>query len=616
MQNTSTTTNSLFFSAAGGLINDTGGSNATLTINSGGILVGPGVGPSLVGFNNGINGSRIGSTSGNAQKDIIINQNDPNGALLLTGVVDNGTAVSLVKNGPGVLLAWGNSTNTGTTCISQGVIAQWQPGGIGSPPAGTSWVTFTGNGALQFFEGPIPGGPVLNQIITINSGATGTIDQSYPGAGTMSGGSIVGGGSLVLTNSFGLQAATLQIRNSGGNTYTGTTTILNLDVSLNYQLGQQSHKLNPNNTAYLGGDISLVNSNSVAANQTLGSSLALIAGTTSDIAQSRLTANTPAGTTFNLSSATGGIIRPAGTALVVMALGTPTVFHLGNGTANVAGVSNVAANFTTNFLGGWATYGSVTSGDSATQVTYTVSDWAGLNGSNNIVSYTSLGGTYNANTWSGQTDITTSGSFSGTTNSVRFNTSGGQTATLASGSTIASGGILVTTGVGANTTTITGGTLTSGNSQDLIVNQFNTTAGSQLTIGSQITGSIGLTIAGNTESTAGAGGLVVLTNGSNSYTGPTAITAATTLRTDVAGAIPTNSAVMLSKVGTFNLNGNNQSVGSIASNSYGATINGGGATLTVGNDNTNTTFNGILSNLSLVKTGTGTLTLGFVDRLS
>ena len=148
-----------------------------------------------------------------------------------------------------------------------------------------------------------------------------------------------------------------------------------------------------------------------------------------------------------------------------------------------------------------------------------------------------------------------------------------QTVTLAAGAnTISSGGILVTSSFNSSTTgtvasnfTITGGTLTSGNGQDLIVNDFGTASGSSITIASQITGPIGLTIAGYTQALAGAGGTVIISNGANNYTGPTAISAATTLQTAAPGAIPSTSAVLLSLVATLNLNGNNQSIGSLSS---------------------------------------------------
>ncbi len=196
--------------------------------------------------------------------------------------------------------------------------------------------------------------------------------------------------------------------------------------------------------------------------------------------------------------------------------------------------------------------------------------------------------------------------------------------TLAGTNVISSGGILVTANSNSATAgtdnsafTISGGSLTSGNGADLIVNQFNLLTGSSLTIASAIVNNgatrIGLTLGGNT---VGAGGTLILTNAGNSFTGSTSINAATTLQTNAAGVIPATSAVVLSLLGTLNLNGNNQSIGSLAGISYGTTVVANGTvTLTVGNDNTSTIFNGALVDgssgmLSLVKVGSGILTLG------
>ena len=129
---------------------------------------------------------------------------------------------------------------------------------------------------------------------------------------------------------------------------------------------------------------------------------------------------------------------------------------------------------------------------------------------------------------------------------------------------------------------------------------------------------------------------MILTNPANSYTGATTINAATTLQAGAAGVIPAASAVILSDLGTLNLNGFNQSIGSLAnfngSLSTLAGLNFGYATtvtagtsfgsgshviiLTVGSDNSSTQFNGSLvdgnanNQLALAKVGSGTLTLG------
>ena len=314
-------------------------------------------------------------------------------------------------------------------------------------------------------------------------------------------------------------------------------------------------------------------------------------------------------------------------------------------------------------IGGWATTGQSVTTFPGELLPYTFgTDWATVAPNGQIVPLAS----YTADAWaSGNNTTVTQNSVQpvgSTTNSLRFVTPLGndgsavvQTVTLSGANLIASGGILVTCGVSAaiNPTyftegynfgtinarfAIAGGTLTSRNGTDLIVNQFNTLLSSTLTISSAITDngptSIGLTLGGNTVliTPADQGGVLVLTNPANSYSGPTVINADTTLRAGAANVIPAKSAAIISMLGTLDLNGFNQSVGSLANFNgslaalsglnfgYGTTVAANGvATLTVGGDNTSTTFNGALldatsSNssgmLSLVKVGSGTLTLG------
>jgi len=98
--------------------------------------------------------------------------------------------------------------------------------------------------------------------------------------------------------------------------------------------------------------------------------------------------------------------------------------------------------------------------------------------------------------------------------------------------------------------------------------------------------------------------------GANTYTGGTTISAGT-LQAGSAASFSPNSAFTVNS--TLDLNGFNNTIGSLSGN--GTVLNKGAttATLTAGNDNTNTTFGGVLENgtsvLQLTKSGTGTLTL-------
>lgn len=102
----------------------------------------------------------------------------------------------------------------------------------------------------------------------------------------------------------------------------------------------------------------------------------------------------------------------------------------------------------------------------------------------------------------------------------------------------------------------------------------------------------------------------------NTYAGSTTVTAGT-LKYGIANSLPTGTALTVGAAGTVDLAGFNGTVGSLAGAAGSLITNSattGSATFTAGGDNSSTTFAGVLSNsagssLSLVKTGTGTLTL-------
>jgi autotransporter-associated beta strand protein len=116
-------------------------------------------------------------------------------------------------------------------------------------------------------------------------------------------------------------------------------------------------------------------------------------------------------------------------------------------------------------------------------------------------------------------------------------------------------------------------------------------------------------ISGTGSVTQIGGGTTILT-GSNTYSGSTTIGSGTLQAGSATGFSP-NSAFIVNA--TLDLHGFSNTIGSLSGN--GTVLNNGGATatLTVGNDNTNTTFGGVLANgtgvLQLTKSGTGVLTL-------
>ena len=105
---------------------------------------------------------------------------------------------------------------------------------------------------------------------------------------------------------------------------------------------------------------------------------------------------------------------------------------------------------------------------------------------------------------------------------------------------------------------------------------------------------------------SGIGTLTLL--GANVYTGTTQIESR--LEAGAAHVMSDASAVVISPLGTLGLNGYDQSIGSLAAASAGATVALGSASLNTGSDNTSTTFAGTITGTgSLTKVGTGTMTL-------
>ena len=111
---------------------------------------------------------------------------------------------------------------------------------------------------------------------------------------------------------------------------------------------------------------------------------------------------------------------------------------------------------------------------------------------------------------------------------------------------------------------------------------------------------------------SGAGGLtktglgVLTLSGLGTYTGATLVNMGT-LQAGIANAFSASSAYTVASGAVLGLNGFSQTIGSLAGT---GAVTLGGATLTTGNDNTSTTFSGVMSGAGgLAKTGSGTLTL-------
>jgi len=200
--------------------------------------------------------------------------------------------------------------------------------------------------------------------------------------------------------------------------------------------------------------------------------------------------------------------------------------------------------------------------------------------------------------------------------------------------TIDSGSRLFLAATGDGTYNLNGGTLRIGGTTSLF-GDFNNTGGTYAfnlgggtiqVIDSPLIGTVNPTLVAGTTSTidtngigatwsgvfsgggalakAGAGTLTL--SGPNTYTGATTV-AAGTLAAGAVNTLPGLTAVTVEGPGILDLAGFNQSIGSLAG-AGGVTL--GGATLTTGNDNTSTSFSGVMSGAgALDKVGTGTFIL-------
>ncbi|MGA2620279.1 MAG: autotransporter-associated beta strand repeat-containing protein, partial [Thermoguttaceae bacterium] len=429
-------------------------------------------------------------------------------------------------------------------------------------------------------------GPVQNQSsnsqaiglnITLVAGG-GTFDPGTAGL-TLSG-SVGGAGSLTK-----IGAGTLTI--TGNNTYSGGTTVTS-------------------------GTLQVAGSGSLPAS----GALAVGGGTFSFAGAGPQTVN---GLTVNPGQSV--VVNTSAGATPVLTLGS--VARSVGGTLDFATAQNTSNEISTTFrnvngiIGGWATQGgtatwAVGSPDGTTPTT--VTGLAAGSYTPSVAATTAPGTAANVDFLSGNTAAWNTQSI----NSLRFNTAAATTLSLAASNalTLTSGGILVTGTVGNNLSTITGGTLEGASGADLVVIQNNAANG--LTIASNI--------ADNTTPTgltkAGAGTLTL--SGANTFTGGVNITAGTLLLGSngaLNNAAGSENAVAFTanSTGTLTLNGHGVVISNLSTSAAPGTPvvqnSSAAATLTVGNAaNLSGVFAGQIQDgtggaLSLVKTGTGTLTL-------
>lgn len=489
-----------------------------------------------------------------------------------TGLTSYGGAISgagaLVKTGAGTLTLRGNNSHTGGTTIAAGAIQ-------------------VGNGATT---GSLSGDVVNNGTLLFDRSDDVAFDGTISGTGGLA---KLGAGTLTLT---------------GANTYAGSTTLAGGTLLIN---GDQTGATGPT---------------SVASGTRLGGS-GIIGG--------------------NVSVANGGILAPGnspGTLTINgdLALSDTSVLEFDFGEA---GVINGPINDLIVVGGDLVLDGtlnvSVSPGGTFGPGLYRVIEYAGALTDNGLSIGTipspdfflqdSVSGEINVintagltlNVWDGvgarNDDFISGGS------GVWQSSAGNDNWTVIDGSVnapfsdgafalfeAAPGVVTVDASLGAIQTSgmqfaVNGYTVT-GDGIELVGPESELRVGDGTTNGAAYTATIASVLAGTGQVTKTDLGILVL-SAANTYTGGTVIDGGV-LRTGIANAFASSSAVTVASGATLSLNG----FGQLANNLSGAgNVTLGSATLTA-NNTANTSFSGIISGAgALVKTGTGTLTLSGIN---
>jgi fibronectin-binding autotransporter adhesin len=453
--------------------------------------------------------------------------NGASGSLLVTSTATSTTFNGVIsgigsfsKQGAGTTITLGNNnTYTGGTTISSASSGIKIAVDNALPVNGTFAFTTT-NGAGTSLDlnghnqrvGSLTSATTTGSVLVQNTGVG-------PNTLTVSNGSGSGNfsattsGTSVLTGPVALTVVGGTLVLGSANSYTGNTTINAGQITANFNSSTttQSTILPSSTIVNLGGGTLQVTGSNSSGN-TSHTATQTVAGVILNAGNSAISTTTGA-TVDNLTVNLNGITRNSG-ATVDFTL--PTVGVVSPSVITTTTPNQTSGGASGTILGGWATVSNNTwAAVAATPVTNNVVAFAAYITNDPIFAG---GGDQDA-----VPDVPISPLASTTINSLRFNNPAttGYTFTPTSANdtlTIATGGILVTQTVGAfpaNFDTGGIGVLTSGNGQDLIVNQRNTGALATMTIGSKITGAIGLTKTG--------GGILVLTNAANTYSGATYI---------------------------------------------------------------------------------------------
>jgi len=499
------------------------------------------------------------------------------GTSTYAGTIRNGGTGSLaltVNGGSGSALTLaGANSYTGATTVSGGnlILAHQRALQNSTVTTGGTGIIFDSSVAAHAFTfGGLSGTTGLllednaSNAVTLtigNNGSTQTYSGNLSGAGGLT---KVGAGTQTLDTA---------------NSYTGATTVIGGTLRILFgSAPPASNILDPGSALVLGGGIFLQQQTTGGPHTQTLNGMTVRAGS-SVVNQTRVGGGTMLLTLGAVSRETGG-----------------TVAFSANG-GGASGIAATGTNTASGIIGGYATYFTTNGGANFTNGI----DWATYSAGKIVALSAGSYSNTSATTSSTNLDMTSSlildpGVDVG---SIRFNNAfSAPTLQLNGSHTIGSGGILVTGNVGANATLITGGTITSGNGQDLIVIQNNTSAA--LTLDATVSGAVGFTKSG--------GGQLILT-AANSYTGATYLNGGITTISSNAnlGSVSTGADVNFNG-GTLSVT-NTLALDNAGSNQRDLVFGNNGGTLDVAVGQNLTVSGNISGDGTLNKTGAGTLIL-------
>jgi fibronectin-binding autotransporter adhesin len=580
----------------------------------------------------------------------------------LSGVI-SGTG-GLTKTGSGTLTLSASNTYTGATTVSAGGLTL---GGAGGTLDDSTAVTVASGatltlGADETFAVLSGAGTVAigaNELRVGINGDSSTFSGTVTGSGTLT---LDGSGTLTLSGTNSAQSWAMQVLSGGtvsiagdGNLSTGTVQLNggtlsitgNATVDNAITLGANDGSvavgsgLAVNLSGAIGGTGSLVKTGSgaltLSGSNNYGGATTVSAGTLAVASDGNLGAGTltlDGGSTLQVTGATtidNAISLGGAATLLIDAAVTASGAITGSGSVTKTGSGNLTLSSSSSNYSGGSTLsaGTVTAQDSASLGSGGITFAGGALTIDSSSTFTnsvtmSAGGTLNL---SSGTQASFSGAFSGTGALAVTGVAGGAAEVLTLGntgnSTAWSGNLAATDAtlqvagdnqLAAGTITLNdGGQLTS--TATTTVDNAIVVAGAATLYASTGTLTVSGVVSGSGALTTGGGaGATVRLSASNTHSGSVSVISGTL---SVAGgsAINDASAVTLSNGATLALQAD-ETIGSLAAGS-GNALSLGSNRLTLGGDNTSTSYSGSISGTGgLTKTGSGTLTLGGANTAS